>query len=63
LTPEEFAEAVELDRAIRHQPGFRGEQFMHRSMVPLDQVDLSTPSERGQFEFGFLSECEGMCGV
>jgi hypothetical protein len=63
LSAEEFADAVAVDRAIRVQPGFRGEQYMHRAMVPLDQVDLSTPSERGQFEFGFLSECEGMCGT
>lgn len=63
LTPEEFADAVEVDRAIRNQSGFRGEQFMHRSLKPLDEVDLSTAADRGQIEFGFLQECEGMCGV
>jgi hypothetical protein len=62
LTPEEFADAIIVDRAIRHQPGFRGQQFMHRSLKPLDQVDLSTPEERGQLNL-FLNECEGMCGV
>lgn len=62
LTPEEFADAVEVDRAIRNQPKMRGTQYMHRSLVPLDQVDLSTPEERGQLNM-FINECEGMCGV
>lgn len=62
LTPDEFADAVEVDRAIRDQPGMRGEQFMHAKRIPLDQVDLSTAEERGQLNL-FLNECEGMCGV
>jgi hypothetical protein len=62
LTPEEFADAVEVDKAIRHQPGMRAQQFMHRSCKPLDQVDLSTAEERGQMNL-FNNECEGMCGV
>ena len=61
--PEEWADAVEVDKVIRKQGTIRGTQFMHRSCVPLDEVDLSTPAERGQVEFGFLQECEGMCGV
>ena len=48
--------------AIRQQPGFRGQQFMHRSMVPLTEVDLSTAEDRGQLNL-FNNECEGMCGV
>ena len=62
LTPDEFADAVEVDRAIRNQPGFRGQQFMHRSFKPLDQVDFSTDEERGQLSL-FNNECEGLCGV
>jgi hypothetical protein len=62
LTPEEFADAVEVDRAIRNQPGFKSQQFMHRSLKPLDEVDFSTAEERGQLNL-FLNECEGMCGV
>ena len=62
LSPEEFSDAVDVDRAIRHQPGMRGQQFMHRSLRPLDQVDLSTAEERGQMNM-FLNDCEGMCGV
>jgi hypothetical protein len=62
--PEDWAKAVAFDKAIR--PGFfgmKGEAFVHRQRVSLDEVDLSTPAERGQIEFGFLQECEGMCGV
>ena len=62
LTPEEFSDAVEVDRAIRVKHGMRGHQFMHRSLKPLDQVDFSTAEERGQLNM-FLNECEGMCGV
>jgi hypothetical protein len=35
---------------------------VHRDLVPLDQVDLSTDAERGQADL-FNDECEGMCGV
>jgi hypothetical protein len=61
-SPDEWQDAIEIDRAIRDQPKFRGKQFMHRSMVPLDQVDLSTAEDRGQLNL-FNNECEGMCGV
>lgn len=63
-SPDDWEKAVAFDRSIR--PGFygmEGEAFLHRRRVPLDQVDLKTPAERGQIEFGFLQECEGMCGV
>jgi hypothetical protein len=60
--PDEWADAVEVDKVIRHQPGFRGQQFMHKSMLPLEQVDLSTPEDHGQLNL-FNNECEGMCGV
>lgn len=59
---DEWADALEIDAAIRHQPGFRGQQFMHRSLLPLDQVDLSTAEDHGQLNL-FNNECEGMCGV
>ena len=62
LTPEEFSDAVEVDAAIRDQPGFRGRLFAHRSLKPLSEVDFSTAEERGQINM-FNNECEGMCGV
>lgn len=60
--PEAWSDAVEVDRAIRNTPGFRGQQFMHRSLKPLDQVDLRSDAEIGQADL-FNNDCEGMCGV
>lgn len=59
--PEEWQDAVEFDRGIRE--GIRGTKnrlYLHRSLKPLDDVDLSTDVERGQLTF--LDECDGMCG-
>lgn len=61
-SPDEWQQTVADDKAIRVMPRMNGEQFMHRSLVPLDQVDLRTHDERGQPDL-FLNECEGMCGV
>lgn len=65
--PEAFAEAVMIDATIR--PGMPGPKrppgvawWVHRSLVPLDQVDLRTDAELGQPDL-FGNECEGMCGV
>lgn len=61
--PDEWREAVEVDKAIRKPyGGFKGEQYLHAQAVPLDQVDLSTAEDRGQLNL-FNNECEGMCGV
>ena len=61
--PEAWGEAVAVDRAIRTGlRGIRGEVYLHRSAVPLDQADLSTPADRGQLDL-WGNECEGMCGV
>lgn len=62
LTKDEFADAIEVDRAIRKQSGFKGEQYMHRSLKPLEEIDFRTAEEMGQLNM-FLNECEGMCGV
>lgn len=73
-SPAEFADAVEVDRSIR--TGYRNmreELFLHRSLVPLDQVDFSPKPVRvkaaarelppsPQLDM-FINECEGMCGV
>lgn len=65
--PDEWADAVAVDKIIRSggttfNATVKGQQFMHPSLLPLDQVDLSTPEERGQLNL-FNNECEGMCGV
>jgi hypothetical protein len=62
-SPADWQRAVAFDAAIRDGArGMRGTMFVHRQRVPLDQVDLSTPEERGQLNL-FNNECEGMCGV
>lgn len=61
--PEDWAAACAFDEAIR--PGFfgmEGQAFVHRQMVPLAEADLSR-SPPGQTEFGFVEECEGICGT
>lgn len=61
--PEAWADAVQFDRLIRN--GVRGTKwpcYLHQSLKPLDEVDLSTPEEHGQLSL-FGNECEGMCGV
>lgn len=61
----DWAQAVELDSAIRHglrTDGVTGTLFVHRDRVPLDEVDLSTAEERGQTNL-FENECTGVCGV
>ncbi|WP_336814144.1 hypothetical protein [Bosea sp. MMO-172] len=60
---EAWADAVEVDRALRAGlRGIRGEVFLHRSCVPLDEADLSTAADYGQLDL-FGDECEGICGV
>lgn len=61
-SPEDWAADVAYDAAIRRLPEVQGECFVHRSLVPLDQVDLSTATERGQANL-FENECTGLCGV
>lgn len=59
LTPAEFADAVDFDTRIRqHNHKMTGEQFLHRSFVPLSEVDLRSEQDRGQLEIDF----DG-CGV
>ena len=66
-----WADAVQFDRAIRNGfKGCRGTTYLHRSLKPLDQVDLSTDAEKGQPDLfqgadpdQFGNECEGLCGV
>lgn len=69
--PEEFAEAVRVDARMREVHAERvasgattltGVPFVHRSLLPLDEVDLRTVEERGQGSL-FDAECEGFCGV
>lgn len=61
--PAAWADTVAVDHAIRTGlRGIRGQVFLHRSAVPLDEVDLSTASDHGQLDL-WPNECEGICGV
>lgn len=64
--PKSWQEAVEVDHLMRLNGPLRKMRhlkYMHRSLKPLDKVDLSNHVDKGQIEFGFLQECDGMCGV
>lgn len=64
--PEDFQRAVQFEKDLQHgkriSNNFRTTPFLHRQLVPLDQVDLSTEEDNGQMNM-FNQECEGMCGV
>ena len=69
--PEEFADAVEFDALIRD--GLRGgkhQAYLHRSRLPLDEVDFRNAEDMGQLNLmdglindGLNEDCSGMCGV
>jgi hypothetical protein len=56
LSPNEFRDACLFDEEIRRKGGVRGDLFVHRSCVPLSEVDLTTPEERGQQVFDFVKD-------
>ncbi len=64
--PEAFKSAVEFERSFRDTKSkthtSKRLPFLHRLLVPLDQVDFSTDEDHGQ-QVMFGNECEGMCGV
>ena len=64
--PEEFARAVAYEKrlhaAFDQQETLKTRPYLHKQLVPLDQVDLRTLEDHGQGVL-FGDECEGMCGV
>ena len=62
LTASEFADAVEFDARVRTLPRIDGRVYLHRSLQPLDMVDLRSEQEKGQLDL-WGNECEGMCGL
>jgi hypothetical protein len=55
--PEDWARAIELDEYIRfYDPPF--EHYLANKLVPLAELDLSTPEENGQMSF---FDCSGTC--
>jgi hypothetical protein len=66
---DSWADAVAFDHQIRHghQGGkaeLLGTAYLDASLVPLDEVDLSTPEDHRQLLLldGVAGECEGRCG-
>ena len=63
LSKEELAEAAAYERALQEtyrKTRMTGIPFLHRSCVPIDQVDFSLPAFFGE---AWGNECEGACGV
>lgn len=60
--PEDFADAVEFDKLLRAKPRPQGELYLHRSCVPLGEINFEEIPEQGTLDF-FVNECEGMCGI
>ena len=50
--------------AKAHSQNMNSQIFLHRSLKPIRDVDLSTDEDNGQqLLAGFPAECKGMCGV
>lgn len=60
--PDDFADAVEFDRQLRAKPREQGELYLHRSCIPLEEIDFDKYDAQGSLDF-FGNECEGMCGL
>jgi hypothetical protein len=62
LIPAEWEDAVLADRELRsgHATAMRGAEYMHRSCVPLSEVDFDQ-DDRQMDLFG--NECLGVCDV
>jgi hypothetical protein len=70
--PEEWAQAVEFDHDIRNAYAIgqqargvlAGVPYLHRTMIPLDQVNLAEPLNDRMGCGGLYSqEPDGICGV
>ena len=62
--PEEFARAVEIDKAVRGgvKGAMNNELYLHNSLTPLDEIDFRNLEDRGQLNL-FENECTGICGM
>lgn len=62
--PDEWEKAIKFDEAIRNHPRFDSELYLHKSCVPLSEVDLQEDQMTiDDFIDGFENECMGMCGL
>ena len=62
--PESFKDAVNVDWSLRNVPAargsLRGEAYLHKSRMPLGDVDFS---QTRNYDDYMATECEGLCGV
>lgn len=62
--PDSFQDAIHIDKALRSVPAARGSlrgvAYLHRSRLPLDEVDFSGTQDYDEY---MIDECEGLCGV
>ena len=56
---EDWQEAVRVDEEIRHVSNNGLTNYLTNKRVPLVDLDLSTPEERGQINW--IDECSGTC--
>ncbi len=56
-----WTDALEVDLTIRDGLGTEQQLYLHRSLIPLRDADLTDPAEH-QNSFSFMDECEGLCG-
>ena len=69
--PEDWERAVEIDEGIRKHgaraaQNLDGNLYVHRSCLPLVQIDFSTAKvdpRKAQLNLNFNQDCMGMCGV
>lgn len=59
---QDMERACAVDVGIRDLWPDQGAAYVHRSCVPLAEADLADKGD-GQQEFGFVRDCEGMCGT
>lgn len=60
--PKEFADACEVDEAMRDQGGTQGKMYLHRTLMPLRDVDFRNDVDKGQlllFDGEQSIGCEG----
>lgn len=57
--PGDWADAIEVDNAIRSMSRFKTTLYLHRSCVPLEDIEFG--GDQTTID-DFINECEGMCG-
>ncbi len=62
--PKSFQDAIFIDQALRNVPAtkgaVKGDAYLHRSRIPLIDVDLA---DAKGYDSLMLEECEGLCGI